>query len=79
MSDQAQKLFDYMKHFYREPAFGKPEDFVCGVIVQTIHDAGFTDEDIQELVDLGLIERYGHYLTAYKLTRHAADELMHRA
>lgn len=74
MSNRAKELYEYIKNFYREPAFGGAEDFVCGVVLQSIKAEGFTDDDIQELVDLGLIERYGTFLVGYKLTKKAIEE-----
>ena len=47
----------------------------CGLMLQSIREDGCTDETIAELVDAGLIERYGKILTACALTDKAIDML----
>lgn len=44
-------------------------------MLQSIREDGCTDETIAELVDAGLIERYGKILTACALTDKAIDML----
>ena len=51
------------------------EGYRCGLVLQSIHEDGYTDETIAELVDAGLIERYGKILTAYALTDKAVELL----
>ena len=75
MTDQAKPLLDRLWKLYRVPAFGSKEGYRCGLVLQSIHEDGYTDETIAELVDAGLIERYGKILTACALTDKAIDML----
>lgn len=71
----ARALLDRLWKLYRVPAFGPTEGYRCGLVLQSIHEDGYTDETIAELVDAGLIERYGKILTACALTDKAIDML----
>ena len=75
MTDQARALLDRLWKLYRVPTFGSTEGYRCGLVLQSIHEDGYTDETIAELVDAGLIERYGKILTACALTDKAIDML----
>lgn len=75
ITDQAKSLLDRLWKLYRVPAFGSKEGYRCGLVLQSIHEDGYTDETIAELVDAGLIERYGKILTAYALTDKAVELL----